>query len=176
MSSEDLLFARAQAEGHELPGEGRVDFFDANELQALEPQHACYSLQRGLARRGEHHGVCAGWQIAWGAFARRMCDVGSLDAARKISADDHIVRKGRFSEMGRRALSELTSRLAICQAIQIPISATVQEADRSDTDHEDENFRAGFSLDGSDGEKVAVLVSGFFIGEVPMTIGGPVRN
>ena len=81
MSSEHLLLARVQAEGHELPGEGSIDLFDAHELQALEPQHGGHGFERGLARRGEHHGMRAGREVAWGAFARRMRDVSGLDAA-----------------------------------------------------------------------------------------------
>lgn len=94
MSTQRLLSPRREAEGHEGTEVRRVRFEDRRELHAGLTELVGDARQGALARRRQDDSVRAFVDASIDALAGRMHDLGGLNAARQVRADDDVVKEG----------------------------------------------------------------------------------
>lgn len=93
MSTQFVLSARRNADGHESAIVRMARFADANEFQPGCLKTIGFGRKRGLGRRREGHGVCTTRDRFIGAFAGRVNDLCCLDSPRQVRANDDVMRQ-----------------------------------------------------------------------------------
>lgn len=94
MATQNLLPARHDADGHERVVPGRVRLVHPDVRHGRDGEASSKLAQGLLVGDREHDGEGAGTQVPWARFTRGVHDLGALNSAREIVANDDVVDDG----------------------------------------------------------------------------------
>lgn len=91
MSPNGLLSHGYEAQGHELPVEGRIRLVNGHQRHLSQAQARFHGTKGRFVGDLQNDGVGAFGEVSGGALSRGMDDLRGLDPLRQIGSHNHVV-------------------------------------------------------------------------------------